>query len=88
MVSKIKLLANIFLIVGVVFGIITLFQISKLDVLNFGMYWIVFLILLFMAILFIVLGISLKCIYKEFNDEIQSLYKFYDNKIKDIEDGK
>ena len=88
MFNKIKLLANTFLIVGVIFGIITLFQISNLDLLNFRLHWIVFLLLVFITILFIVLGISFKCIYKQLNDEIQSIYKYYDKKIKDIEDGK
>ncbi len=85
MFNKIKLLANTFLIVGVVFGLITLFQISNLDLLNFRLHWIIFLLLVFITILFIVLGISFKCLYKELNDEIQSIYKYYDRKIKDVE---
>lgn len=88
MFNKIKLLANTFLIIGIVFGIITLFQISNLDLLNFRLHWIVFLLLVFITILFIVLGISLKCIYKQFDDEIQSIYKYYDKKIKDIKEDK
>ena len=88
MFNKIKLLANTFLIVGIVFGLITLFQILNLDLLNFTLHWIVFLLLVFITILFIVLGISFKCIYKQFNDEIQSIYKYYDKKIKEIEDNK
>ena len=86
MFNKIKLLANVFLTVGVVFGIITLFQISSLDLLNFRLHWIIFLTLLFLTILFIILGFSLKCIYKQLNDEIQSIYNYYDNKIKKIEE--
>ena len=88
MFNKIKLLANTFLSVGIVFGIITLFEISNLDILNFSMHWIIFLSLAFIAILFIVLGISFKCIYKQLNDEIQSIYKYYDKKIKDMETEK
>lgn len=86
MFNKIKLLANTFLIAGVVFGIITLFQISNLDLLNFRLHWIVFFILIFITILFIVLGISFKCIYKQLNDEIQSIYNYYNNKLKNIEE--
>ena len=88
MFSKIKLLANTFLIIGAAFGIITASQISDLDLLNFRLHWIVFLILLFITVLFIVLGISFKFLYKDFNDEIQSIYEYYDKKIKDIEEGK
>ena len=88
MFNKIKLLANTFLIVGVVFGIITLFQIPNLDLLNFRLHWIVFLILVFITILFIILGVSLKCIYKQLNNEIKSIYNYYDKKIKDIEEDK
>lgn len=86
MFNKIKLLANTFLIVGVIFGIITLFQISNLDLLNFRLHSIIFLLLVFITILFIVLGVSLKCIYKQLNDEIKSIYNYYDKKIKDIEE--
>ena len=82
MFNKIKLLANTFLIVGVIFGIITLFQISNLDLLNFRLHGIIFLLLVFITILFIVLGVSLKCIYKQLNDEIKSIYNYYDKKIK------
>ena len=88
MFNKIKLLANTFLIAGVVFGIITLFQISNLDLLNFRLHWIVFLVLVFITILFIILGVSLKCIYKQLNNEIKSIYNYYDKKIKDIEEDK
>ena len=86
MFNKIKLLSNTFLSVGIVFAIIVLFYISNLDVLNFSMHWIIFLLLVFAAILFIVLGISFKCIYEQLNDEIQSIYKYYDKKIKDLEE--
>lgn len=61
---------------------------QKVDLLNFSLHWIVFLLTLFFAILFIVLGISLKCIYKQFSDEIKSIYKYYDKKIKDLEGSK
>ncbi len=85
MLNKVKLLSNIFLIIGVIFGIITLFQIPYIDLLNFRIHWIVFLFLVVMTVLFIVLALTLKCVYKQYDDEIQSIYKYYDKKIKDIE---
>ena len=88
MVNKIRWLANIFLLIGIVFGLIVFFQIPSLDVLNFSMDWIFFLFDAFIAILLLILGISLKCINHQLNDEIQSIYRYYDQKIKDIENSK
>ena len=84
MSNKIKLLSNIFLAIGIIFGIITLFQISNLDLLNLNFHWICFIFLSFLTIIFLLLGISFKCLYKELNDEIQAIYRYYDKKIKDI----
>ena len=85
MSNKIKLLSNIFLAIGIIFGIITLFQISNLDLLNLNFHWICFIFLSFLTIIFLLLGISFKCLYKELNDEIQAIYRYHGNKIKDID---
>ena len=88
MSGKLKWLANAFLIAGVILGIITLFQISNLDLLNLTFDWIVFLALAFSTVLFVILGICLKCIDKQLNHEIQSLYEYYNKRIKELETEK
>ena len=85
--TRVKLLSNLLLCISVPFVICTTIWAFKIDKLNVDINWFIFMALLLISFVSLLLGFALKLIAKEANEEVASIYRYYDTIIKEIKES-